>query len=89
MRVAEKIIAVTGGGDGIGAALCRRLAAEGAKAIAVIDINLDRAEEIAADIGGIALKADVSREEDMRPVLLQRRYFAPGPGARQLRLKLQ
>jgi len=69
MRVAGKTIAVTGGGDGIGRALCQRLSAEGAKAIAVIDIDRGRAEEAAKEIDGLALQADVAREEDVRRVI--------------------
>jgi NAD(P)-dependent dehydrogenase (short-subunit alcohol dehydrogenase family) len=50
---------VTGGGSGIGAATCRRMAAEGA-AVAVLDIAGDAAAEVATDIGGIALAIDVT-----------------------------
>ena len=41
MEVTDKIIVVTGGAIGIGRALCRRFAQEGAKAITVVDINAD------------------------------------------------
>ncbi len=59
-RFEGKVAAVTGGGAGIGEAICRRLAAEGAR-VAVLDIALASAEETVAEIGGgIALAADVS-----------------------------
>lgn len=50
---------VTGGGGGIGAALARRLAAEGAR-VAVNDVDADRARDVAAGIGGVALPGDAS-----------------------------
>jgi NAD(P)-dependent dehydrogenase (short-subunit alcohol dehydrogenase family) len=50
---------VTGGGSGIGRATCRRLAAEGA-AVVVVDLHKDRAEEVAAEVGGVAYAVDVT-----------------------------
>jgi 2-hydroxycyclohexanecarboxyl-CoA dehydrogenase len=50
---------VTGGASGIGAACCRRLAAEGAR-VAVCDINLDGAREVAAEVDGEAIHMDVT-----------------------------
>lgn len=56
-RFEHKVMAVTGGGGGIGSAVCKRLAQEGAH-VAVLDLNLAAAEETAAQIraaGGCAL----------------------------------
>ena len=39
MEISNKVIVVTGGGNGIGRALCRRFAAGGARAIVVADID--------------------------------------------------
>lgn len=61
MRVKDGVAVVTGGGSGIGAACCRRLAAEGAR-VAVLDRTGEAAEKIAAEIGGLALTADVADE---------------------------
>ncbi|MEO7635872.1 MAG: SDR family NAD(P)-dependent oxidoreductase, partial [Sphingomicrobium sp.] len=64
-RVEGKVALVTGGGSGLGAAGCRRLAEEGAKVL-VCDINLDAAEAVAQSIGeaAFAVKHDVSSEAD-------------------------
>jgi len=59
-----KVAVITGGGHGIGRALCRRLAADGAKVI-VADIEADAAEKVAAEIGGVAKPIDVSDEVAM------------------------
>ena len=59
-RLEGRIAVVTGGGAGIGAAICRRFAAEGAM-VAVVDLALDGAREtVAAMGGGLAVAADVS-----------------------------
>ena len=52
MKVQGKIIIVTGGADGIGAALCRRFAREGAAHVVVVDLNAEGAAKVAAEIGG-------------------------------------
>jgi 3-oxoacyl-[acyl-carrier protein] reductase len=55
-----KVAAVTGGGAGIGAAICRHLAGEGATVVAV-DVAAETAQRTIAAIGsGLALAADVS-----------------------------
>jgi NAD(P)-dependent dehydrogenase (short-subunit alcohol dehydrogenase family) len=65
MLLTGKVAIVTGGGNGIGRALCRRFAAEGAKAIVVADVNEAAAAEVADEIGGTAVACDVSREADI------------------------
>lgn len=71
MQLTDKIIIVTGGGNGIGRALCRRFAADRAKAIVVADLNGDAARAVAHEIGGVAMDADVSREADVARVVEQ------------------
>jgi NAD(P)-dependent dehydrogenase (short-subunit alcohol dehydrogenase family) len=54
---------VTGGASGLGAATARALAAKGAK-VALFDINLDAAQSVANEIGGLALSCNVSSAGD-------------------------
>ena len=71
MKLSGKVAVVTGGGNGIGRALCRRFAAEGAKAIVVADVNGAAARQVADEIGGTAVDADVSREADVAALVTQ------------------
>ncbi|MDP6567223.1 MAG: SDR family NAD(P)-dependent oxidoreductase [Alphaproteobacteria bacterium] len=59
---------VTGGASGLGEATARRLAAAGAR-VAVLDMNLDAAEAVAAEIGGLAAACDVSSAEGAEAAL--------------------
>ena len=60
MKVAGKVVAVTGAGGGIGEGLARRFAAEGAAKVVVSDLDPARCERVAAEIGGLAFPCDVS-----------------------------
>jgi NAD(P)-dependent dehydrogenase (short-subunit alcohol dehydrogenase family) len=62
MNPTGQIAVVTGGGSGLGEATARALAAKGAR-VAIFDVGIDRAEKVAAEIGGIAVKCDVSSAE--------------------------
>lgn len=66
MDVRDKVVVVTGGGRGIGAALCRRCAAEGARAVVVSDRHQGAAALVAHEIGGDSNRCDVGREEDVQ-----------------------
>jgi NAD(P)-dependent dehydrogenase (short-subunit alcohol dehydrogenase family) len=59
---------VTGGGSGMGAEVARHMARAGAK-VAVLDINKANVENIAKEIGGIALECDVSNETSAKAAL--------------------
>lgn len=55
----DSTVVVTGGGGGIGAALARRFAAEGAR-VAVNDLDAAKAGAVAEEIGGVAVPGDAS-----------------------------
>lgn len=69
MELTNKVAVVTGGASGIGRALCRRFEAEGTRAVVVVDMNSAGAEAVAAEIGGVAITADVSKEKDVLHVI--------------------
>ena len=71
MQVTGKVIVVTGGASGIGRALCRRFAQEGAKAVVVADIDEEGAKAVAGEIAGLSIKCDVSKEEEIINVVRQ------------------
>jgi NAD(P)-dependent dehydrogenase (short-subunit alcohol dehydrogenase family) len=50
---------VTGGGSGIGAAVCRHFAAAGAQ-VAVLDRRVDKANDVASEIDGVGIACDVA-----------------------------
>ena len=68
MELSERVAVVTGGGNGIGEALCRRFAAEGAR-VAVVDLDGDAARSVAGASGGLWFQADVASEADTRRVV--------------------
>lgn len=78
MEVRDKVVVVTGGARGIGAALCERFAAEGARAVVVADINERGAKVIADRVNGLGLRCDVSVEADLVHVVeLAEKHYGP------------
>ena len=76
-----KVVVVTGGANGIGAALCRRFASEGASKVVVMDLNVGVAQSLAATLPehvGVAVGADCGSELDLRRVIVQTE-FEHGP----------
>jgi NAD(P)-dependent dehydrogenase (short-subunit alcohol dehydrogenase family) len=63
-RLDGQVVLVTGGGRGIGASIARELAEAGAR-VAVSARSKDEVEAVAAEIGGLAVVADVSKREDV------------------------
>jgi NAD(P)-dependent dehydrogenase (short-subunit alcohol dehydrogenase family) len=63
MEIAGKVFIVTGGASGLGEGTARMLAEHGAKVV-VADLQADRGEVVAAEIGGRFVRCDVSQEAD-------------------------
>ena len=68
MQIAEHTALVTGGGSGLGEATARELARLGAR-VAILDINAEQAQRVAADIGGLGLACDITDEAALAAAL--------------------
>jgi NAD(P)-dependent dehydrogenase (short-subunit alcohol dehydrogenase family) len=68
MDIKGKVFIVTGGASGLGEGTARMLAAHGGKVV-VADLQTDRGEAVAKDIGGAFVKCDVSQEADGQAVV--------------------
>ena len=65
MKVNGQVVVVTGGASGIGRALARRFTADGAKHVAVADLDGDGAAKVAAEIGGSSHRVDVGKDAEI------------------------
>jgi NAD(P)-dependent dehydrogenase (short-subunit alcohol dehydrogenase family) len=65
MQIRDKVVVVTGGASGIGRALARRFAAEGARKVVVADLNEEGVAAVAGEIDGLAITANVGVESDI------------------------
>jgi NAD(P)-dependent dehydrogenase (short-subunit alcohol dehydrogenase family) len=65
MQLRDKVVVVTGGGGGIGRGMCRRFAAEGAKAIVVADRDEAAARKTADEVKGLPVVTDSGVEADI------------------------
>ena len=78
MELSGRHVVVTGAASGIGRAMARRFAAEGARAVVVADLDTPRLEEVAGEIDALAVTTDVSREHDIG-ALIARATASAGP----------
>jgi len=63
MDIAGKVFIVTGGASGLGEGTARMLAAAGGQVV-VADLQVDAGQKVAADVGGVFVRCDVSQEAD-------------------------
>ncbi|HEY1420788.1 MAG TPA: 3-oxoacyl-ACP reductase FabG [Candidatus Dormibacteraeota bacterium] len=68
MRFKGRVALITGGGRGIGAATAQLLAAEGAR-VAVSDMDVAPAEEVAGPLKGLAIGCDVTNREQVESMV--------------------
>ena len=72
MRIEGKSVVVTGAASGIGRALARRFAAEGARGVVVADVQEEALAAVALEIGdGLAVACDVTDEAQIRSLVEQ------------------
>jgi NAD(P)-dependent dehydrogenase (short-subunit alcohol dehydrogenase family) len=78
MKVSGKVCVVTGAAGGIGEAIARRYAREGAKGVVVADRDAGRLDKVAKDIKGVAVACDVGKEADVRHLVAEaERHYGP------------
>jgi NAD(P)-dependent dehydrogenase (short-subunit alcohol dehydrogenase family) len=65
MKVAGRVVAITGGGNGLGADACRQARARGARTVVVVDRDAAAAERVAVEVGGKPVTADVTSEQEI------------------------
>jgi NAD(P)-dependent dehydrogenase (short-subunit alcohol dehydrogenase family) len=59
----DKVFIVTGGASGLGEGTVRMLAGQGAKVV-IADLQVEKGQTLAAEVGGVFVKCDVSQESD-------------------------
>ena len=70
MEIAGKVFIITGGASGLGEGTARMLAGHGAKVV-VADLQIERGQAVAAEIGGRFVRCDVSQEADGQQVIAE------------------
>lgn len=72
-NLSGKFAIVTGGGQGLGAAMVKRFIEEEAAGVAILDYNLEKAQAVADEIGGniLAIACDVSKEDQVKSAIDQ------------------
>ena len=68
MQIQDRVFIVTGGASGLGEGTARMLTANGGKVV-IADMNAERGEAVASEIGGVYMRCDVSSEADGQAVV--------------------
>ena len=76
MNLTDSSAIVTGGASGIGEAAARQLAALGAKVV-IADLQEERGQQVASEVGGMFVRCDVSSEEDGQAAVLAASEMGP------------
>lgn len=63
MDIQDKVVIITGGGSGMGAATARLLHQKGAR-VAILDKNYEAAQQVAQELSGLAVKCDIADAND-------------------------
>ncbi|QGG94782.1 SDR family oxidoreductase [Actinomarinicola tropica] len=82
MDLRDRIVVITGAAHGIGAALARRFAAEGARALVLGDLDEDALGRVADDLGAgaaevVTRRCDVAREDDVADLVAAAEAIGP------------
>jgi NAD(P)-dependent dehydrogenase (short-subunit alcohol dehydrogenase family) len=78
MNLSDRLVVVTGGASGIGRALARRFADEGARGVVVADLDGAGAQAVAQEIGGLGVGCDVSDQSEVADLVARaREAFGP------------
>lgn len=73
MEFGDQVVLVTGGANGIGRAICQRVALEKPRGIVIADRDIQSARNVAAEVGGVAVECDVSCEDDIQQLVAKTR----------------
>ena len=78
MQIKDRRVVVTGAASGIGKALCEAFKNADAKSVVCVDMNIEGASETANDIDGLAIQANVGKEEDIINVINESNDYSGG-----------
>lgn len=71
MELKDRVAVITGAASGIGEAMARRFAAEGARGVVVADRDIEAAGQVAEEISGLAVQVDVGLATDIERLVDQ------------------
>ena len=78
MQIKDRRVVVTGAASGIGKALCEAFKNADAKSVVCVDMNIEGASETANDVDGLAIQANVGKEEDIINVIKESNDYSGG-----------